>query len=60
MRLTKDIEEEQFRDKSREKHNTSDSNGEYIVREEAVASKNEGSRKGDTKADNHMGEYREK
>lgn len=58
VRLTKDIEEEQFRDKSREKHNTSDSNGEYIVREEAVASKNEGSRKGDTKADNHMGSRR--
>ncbi|XP_043463719.1 apoptotic chromatin condensation inducer in the nucleus [Leptopilina heterotoma] len=58
VRLSKDVEEEQFRDKSRDKHNTSDSNGEYIVREETIASKNEGSRKGDTKADNHMGSRR--
>lgn len=57
VRLSKDIEEEQSRDKARDKHNTSDSNGEYIAREETVVSKNEGSRKGDTKSDNHMGEY---
>ncbi|XP_051159038.1 apoptotic chromatin condensation inducer in the nucleus isoform X2 [Leptopilina boulardi] len=55
VRLSKDIEEEQFRDKNRDKHNN-DSNGEYIVREEIIASKNE--RKGDTKADNHMGSRR--
>lgn len=61
VRLSKDDEDEQISGKDRErKHNTSDSNGEYTVREETIAQKMEGPRKGDAKADNHIGKIPDK
>lgn len=58
VRLSKDDEDEQVRDKGRDKQTTSDSNGEYTVRENTVTPKSEGPRKHDTKADNHIGSRR--
>ncbi|XP_033227111.1 apoptotic chromatin condensation inducer in the nucleus isoform X2 [Belonocnema kinseyi] len=59
VRLSKDDEDEHISGKDREKkHHTSDSNGEYTVREETIAQKMEGPRKGDSKADNHIGSRR--
>ena len=60
VRLSKDDEDEQSRDKDRDKKLiTTDNNGEYTVREDTVAQKVEGPRKGDSKTDNHIGKFSE-
>ena len=59
VRLSKDDEDEQIGDKNRDKTKvTSDSNGEYTVKEDTIAQKTEGPRKEDAKADNHIGKIR--